>query len=78
MRARAAIGLASATTPAERDEDAALLARVFGDGTVRVEIRQACFEALCLLAGRPSVVELDDTSTSQVQELIREIRNKKE
>jgi 16S rRNA G966 N2-methylase RsmD len=53
-----------------------LLGRVYADPNSGTSVRQASFEALSLMAGRPTVVELDDTSVRQVQELIQEINSK--
>jgi hypothetical protein len=76
VRARVAIGLAAVTSAKTRSEDAELLARLFADLTLPGNLRQACFEALSLMAGHPAVVELDDTSLRQVRELLDEIRYK--
>lgn len=73
VRARAAIGLASVTTRHTRREDAALLESVFNEDGVRPELKQACFEALSLMAGRPTYVELDDTDSQKIHALVQEI-----
>lgn len=76
VRARAAIGLASISGGSNRKTDAALLASVFGDANSTQELKRACFEALSLMAGRPTYVELDDTDMSQVAALVKEISSK--
>jgi hypothetical protein len=73
VRARAALGLASISTPDTRREDAQLLAEVFDELGVPPQLRCACVEALALMAGRPRLVELDDASRSDVEGLLREI-----
>jgi HEAT repeat protein len=73
VRARAAIAMASLSSPETRQGDAHLLAGVFNNQDVRPEVKLACFEALTLMAGRPRVVELDDTSARAVQQLLEEI-----
>lgn len=73
VRARAAIGLASIASAETREDDAALLARVFEEKGLPPELRRACFEALSLMVGRPTFVELDDTGPKGVQALLEEI-----
>ena len=73
VRARAALGLGSVSMRATRQEDAALLVRVFEEEGLPPEVRQACYEALSLIAGRPTSVELDDTGPKNVRALIEEI-----
>lgn len=73
VRAHAAIGLASVADASTRRDDAALLAAVFNEAGVQPELKCACFEALSLLVGRPTLVELDDTDPKKVQDLLNEI-----
>lgn len=73
VRARVAIGLASVATGQTRREDAVLLERVFNEVAIKAELKQACFEALSLMAGRPTYVELDDTDSEKVNALVQEI-----
>lgn len=73
VRARAALGVASTATPESLRADAVVLANVFRDPASAPTLRQACFEALSLMTGRPRVVELDDTSVRDVELLVAQI-----
>jgi hypothetical protein len=73
VRGRAAIGLASITSAETRLSDAELLARVFENRETPTAVRLACFEALSLMAGRPTLVELDDTDSQKVRALVAEV-----
>lgn len=72
VRARAAIGLAAVASRETRISDAEFLARVFTSERQAL-VRQACFEALSLMAGKPVLVELDDTDVSKIRALVAEV-----
>jgi hypothetical protein len=73
VRVRAALGLASIATRDTREEDATLLATVFGERRSSFELQCACVEALSLMVGRSFVAERDDIGPKAVQDLLVEI-----
>jgi hypothetical protein len=73
VRSTAALGLASISQAPHRLDDARLLAQTYADKTSALGLRLACFEALMMMVGRPTVAELDDTDLKQVDALVDEI-----
>jgi hypothetical protein len=73
VRTAALLGLAAVSTAATRAEDASLLARCYADRNSDGMEKRASFEALSLMAGRPTYIELDETSQREVDDLVREV-----
>lgn len=74
VRARAAIGLGSLAQAPTSAEDADYLAERIADRATPPEVRRACFEALTIMAGRPTLVELDDIDAAKVDALVKSIK----
>ena len=74
VRARAALGVAALAHGENRLADADYLAAQYRHMGNPDEVRQACFEGLTRLAGRPAIVNLADTSETKVEKLLATIR----
>jgi len=74
VRARAALSVASLARGGDRFTDADFLVTQYRNRSNPEEVRQACFEGLTLLAGRPAVVDLAETSEAKVAELLAAVR----